>query len=100
MEEERELDKRQCTNRLKFMDAPLEKRPHSVDYDNVAFCDEYYFGLGPEVTHRIKRRKGRYYRYLPQNVYRKVATRKDKKEKAQENEYFKLFSIFIIIGKN
>ncbi|OCK91004.1 uncharacterized protein K441DRAFT_576740, partial [Cenococcum geophilum 1.58] len=100
IEEERELDKRQCTNRLKFVDTSLEKRPHSVDYNNVAFCDEYHFGLGPEITHRIKRKRGRYYRYLPQNVHRKAATRKDKKEKAREKEHFKLFSIFVVIGKN
>jgi hypothetical protein len=82
------------------VDISLEKRPHSIDYNNVAFYNKYYFSLGLEVTYRIKRRKGRYYRYLPQNVYRKVATRKNKKEKAREKEYFKLFSIFIIIGKN
>ena len=82
------------------MDISLEKRPYSIDYNNIVFYNKYYFSLGLEVTYRIKRRKGHYYCYLLQNIYRKVATRKDKKEKAREKEYFKLFSIFIIIGKN
>jgi len=82
------------------MDISLEKRPYFVDYNNIAFCNKYYFGLRPEITYRIKRKRGRYYRYLPQNVYRKAATRKDKKKKALEKEHFKLFFIFIIIRKN
>jgi len=71
-----------------------------MDYNNIAFYNEYYFSLGLEITYRIKRKRGRYYRYLPQNIYRKAATRKDKKEKAREKEHFKLFSIFIVIRKN
>ncbi|XTI85126.1 hypothetical protein V2W45_1234590, partial [Cenococcum geophilum] len=67
---------------------------------NVAFYDEYHFSLGAEETHRIKRRSGNLYRYLPQNVYKKKGvTKKDKKEKAREKKHLKLFNVFIIISR-
>jgi len=47
------------------MDTSLEKRPYSIDYNNIAFYNKYYFGLGLEITYRIKRKRGCYYRYLP-----------------------------------
>jgi len=65
MGEEREPNKRQYTNRLKFIDISLKKRSYSIDYNNIAFCNKYHFGLGLEITNKIKRRKGLYYHYLP-----------------------------------
>ncbi|XTI87712.1 hypothetical protein V2W45_1236678, partial [Cenococcum geophilum] len=76
------------------------ERPYPKDWNNVAFCNEYHFSLGAEETHRIKRRSGNLYRYLPQNVYRKKGvTKKDKKEKAREKKHLKLFNVFVIIGR-
>ncbi|XTI87222.1 hypothetical protein V2W45_1519907 [Cenococcum geophilum] len=63
----------------------LEKRPHPPDWDNVAFCNEFHFGIRPKITHQIKRRSG--------------TIKKDKREKARENKHLKLFNIFVIIGK-
>jgi hypothetical protein len=64
----------------------------------VAFCDEFHFGIGPQITKRIKRRKGSASRYKGCNVQRKKVTSKDTKAKAREEGSIKLFSIFAIIG--
>ena len=64
-------------------------------------CDEFHFGLGPEETHSIKRLKGKKYCYTPENVYRKKSTRKDEKIKAYgDDDPFKTFSVFIVVGYN
>lgn len=75
------------------MDASLKKRPHSINYNNIAFYNKYHFSLGLKATHKIKK-KGYYYRYLPQNIYKKAATKKNKKKKVREKKHFKLFFIF------
>ena len=65
------------------------------------YYNEFYFGLGLEETHRIKYLKGKKYCYTPKNVYRKKSTKKDQKIKAYSNNNpFKTFSVFVIIGYN
>jgi hypothetical protein len=66
----------------------------------VAFCDELHFGIGPQVTIRVKRKKGKEWRYRPYNVYRKPVTSKEVKAKAREEEHLKLLNVFVIIGFN
>ena len=66
----------------------------------MAFCDEFHFGIGPQVTMRIKRRKGKKARYKPCNVHRKKVTSKDTKLKAREEKHLKLLNVFVVIGYN
>jgi hypothetical protein len=49
-QEERELKKSQPNNRTDWVDEPLGIRPKSEDWKDVAFCDEFHLGLGPQVT--------------------------------------------------
>ena len=79
----------------------MEIRPQSKYWKNIAYYNKFHFRLGLEETYRIKRLKGKKYRYMLENVYRKKSTRKDKKIKARSNNNpFKTFSVFIIIGYN
>ena len=57
-------------------------------------------GIGPQVTKRIKRRRGSAWRYRPENVHRKKLTSKDTKAKAREEEPLKLLNVFAVIGFN
>jgi hypothetical protein len=66
----------------------------------VAFCDEFHFGVGPTIIKRIKRKKGKKYRFAPQNMDRKRVTKKDEKAKARENGHLELFNIFVLISYN
>jgi hypothetical protein len=66
----------------------------------VAFCDEFHFGIGPQITKYIKRKRGSKYRYKPENVHRKKVTAKDIKAKAREEKHLKLLNVFVIIGYN
>ena len=100
MEEEKQLNLKQADKRKNWCYLQLEERPYPKDWNNITFYNKYYFNLGVEETHRIKRRSGNLYRYLLQNIYRKKGvTKKDKKEKAREKKHFKLFNVFIIIGR-
>ena len=99
-EEERELIDDQATNRLDFIDVELLKRPHSVDWENVAFCDEFHFGIGPQTTKHIKRKRGKKWRYAPENVHRKKVTSKDTKAKAREDGHLKLLNVFVVVSMN
>jgi hypothetical protein len=99
-EEERELTDNQATNRQDWADEQLPIRPHSCDWEDVAFCDEFHFGIGPQVTLKIKRKKGKEWRYKPYNVHRKKVTSKDTKAKAREEEHLKLLNVFVLIGFN
>lgn len=99
-EEEKELTKAQATNRLDWIDVQLLDRPHSNNWKDVVFCDEFHFGIGPQVTKRIKRKKGPKYRYRPENVHRKKVTSKDTKAKAREGKHLELLSVFVVIGYN
>jgi hypothetical protein len=92
------LTDRQATERTKFVDEQLLWRPHSIHWNNVAFCDEFHFGIGPQVTKRIKRRQGKEQRYKSYNIHRKQLTTKDTKAKAREEKHLKLLSLFVVIG--
>ncbi|CZR68709.1 uncharacterized protein PAC_18608 [Phialocephala subalpina] len=78
----------------------LKERPHSVNWEDVYFCDEFHFGVGTQTTRRIKRRRGRKSRDKASNVHRKKVTSKDTKAKAREEDYLKLINVFCIVGKN
>ena len=99
-EEEKLLLGYQAENRLEFIDEQLLARPHSKDWKDVVFCDEFHFGIGPQVTKRIKRRRGSTWRYRPENVHRKKLTSKDTKAKAREEEPLKLLNVFVVVGFN
>ena len=85
---------------MDWIDAQLPIRPHSRDWEDVAFCDEFHFGISPQVTKRIKRKRGKKWRYKLYNVHCKKVTLKDTKAKAREEEHLKLLNIFVIIGFN
>jgi hypothetical protein len=99
-EEEKELTMAQATGRTDWIDVQLPLRPHSRHWKDIAFCDEFHFGVGPQVTKRIKRRSGLEYRSKPENVHRKKVTSKDTKAKAREEKHLKLLNVFVIIGYN
>jgi hypothetical protein len=99
-EEEKELTAAQATTQTDWVDEQLPKRPHSRYWKDVAFCDEFHFGIGPQTTKRIKRKKGKEYRYKPYNVHCKKVTSKDTKAKAREEDHLKLLNVFVIIGFN
>ena len=99
-EEEKLLKPHQAASRLRWIKTQLELRPHSMDWKDVAFCDEFHFGIGPQETKRIKRRRGAAARHAPQNVNRKSVTKKDEKAKAREDEQLELFNIFVVISYN
>jgi hypothetical protein len=46
--EEKELTQTQADERNDFTDINLKKRPHSKDWLDVAFSDEFHFGIGPQ----------------------------------------------------
>ena len=65
---------------------------------DIAFCDEFHFGIGPQGTKHIKRRRGKEHREKPWNVHRTKTTSKDTKSKAREEEPLQLLSVFVVIG--
>jgi len=99
-EEEKELTKKQADGRLDWIDVQLPHRPHPQHWKDVAFYDEFHFGIGPQITKRMKRRRGKAARYKPTNVHRKKVTSKDTKAKAREEEPLKLLNISVAIGYN
>ena len=99
-EEEKELTDDQAMARTDWIDIQLPIRPHSNDWVDVVFCDEFHFGISPQVTKKIKRKKGKEWRYKPYNIHRKKITSKDTKAKAREEGHLKLLNVFVIIGFN
>ncbi|KAE9380926.1 hypothetical protein N431DRAFT_523394, partial [Stipitochalara longipes BDJ] len=99
-EEEKELTEAQAQARTDWTDEQLPIRPHPKDWEDVAFCDEFHFGIGPQTTKRLKRKEGREWRYKPYNVHWKKVTSKDTKAKAREEEHLKLLNVFVVIGFN
>jgi len=97
-EEERDLSKKQAETRIIWRDKVLEDRPKDDDWKDVAFCDEFHIGLGPQVTKRIKRKQGPKYRYKPANVHRKKITTKDIRAKAREENHLRLLNVFLVVG--
>ncbi|KIN01395.1 hypothetical protein OIDMADRAFT_145468 [Oidiodendron maius Zn] len=97
-EEEKELTDAQATVCLDWIDIQLTIRPHSNHWKDVAFCNEFHFGVGPQLTKRIKRKRGSIHRYKPKNIHCKKVISKDIKAKAREEKHLKLVNIFVIIG--
>ena len=75
-------------------------RPYSKNWLDVAFCDEFYLGIGPQTTKYMKRRRGKEYRDKPWNVHKKKVTSKDIKAKAREEQPLKLLNVFVVVGYN
>ena len=99
-EEEKLLTKAQASHRIDWINKQLSSRPHSKDWQDIAYYDEFHFGIGPQTTKRIKRKRGKEYRYKPSNVHRKKVTAKDTKAKAREEDHLKLLNIGVVIGYN
>ena len=99
-EEEKELDEQQARLRCEFAEKQLELRPRSYNWKDVAFCDEFHLGIGPQITKHVKRRRGRESREKRSNVHFKKVTSKDTKAKAREEEHLLLLNVFIVIGHN
>lgn len=99
-EEEKELTRTQAKERCDWVNEQLLQRPRSKNWRDVAYCDEFHFGVGPQTTKRIKRKRGPRYHYKPENVHRKKVTAKDTKAKAREEDHLKLISVFVVIGYN
>ena len=66
----------------------------------MAFCDEFYFGVGLQTTKRLKRKRGKESWHKPENVHRKKVTSKDTKAKAREEKHLKLINVFVAIRYN
>ena len=99
-EEEKELDDKQTKNRLDWIDIQLPLRPYSKNWLDVAFCDEFHLGIGPQTIKHIKCRHGKEYRDKPWNVHKKKVTSKDTKAKVREEQPLKLLNVFVVIGYN
>jgi hypothetical protein len=41
------LIENQADNRTDWVDEQLPQRKHSEDWKDVAYCDEFYLGIGP-----------------------------------------------------
>jgi hypothetical protein len=76
------LSKAQANHRLDWINKQLSIRLHSKDWQNIVYYDEFHFGIGPQTTKRIKRKRRKEYRYKPSNIHRKKVTAKDTKAKA------------------
>jgi hypothetical protein len=74
--EEKELTKTQAKAREKWTDEQLLQMHHSKHWFDVAFRDDFHFGIGPQTTS-----VGSKYHYGPKNVYRKKVTTKDTKRR-------------------
>jgi hypothetical protein len=86
---------------LDWIDQELEpKRPYLKDWLDTAVCDEFYFGIGPQETKRVKRKRGYDSQYKEMNIHRKKVTLKDTKAKAWEEKPLKLLNVFVVIGYN
>lgn len=100
-EEEKELTPTQARKRREWINIQLPIRPHSVDWKDCAYCDEFHFGVQQEVTHTVKRPQGKEWRHHKMNVQlKKGTTSKDEKEKAREEGHLPLVNIFVVIGFN
>ena len=55
--EEKELTEGPAKARRIFVNQELPKRPHSEDWKDIAFCDEFHLGIGPQITTRMKHKK-------------------------------------------
>jgi hypothetical protein len=99
-DEEKDLTLAQENTREEYSKAQLKILPRSVKWRDIAFCDEFHFGIGPQTTKHMKRKKGRKHRDKPENVHRKKTISKDTKAKAREDEHLELLNVFVVIGWN
>lgn len=97
-EEEKELPESQARARREHYTEQLQIRPHSENQKDVAFCDEFHLGIGPQVTRRVKRRRGKESREKVCSVHLKKTTSKDMKAKAREDNQLPLLNVFVVIG--
>ncbi|KAL5316272.1 hypothetical protein ACEPPN_015317 [Leptodophora sp. 'Broadleaf-Isolate-01'] len=98
--EEQKLPPRIAKERVEFSEEQLEERPYSEQWNNVYFCDEFHFGVGPQTTKRVKRKRGREHRDKPMNCHRKEMPSKQVKKKVREENHLQMISVFCIVGKN
>jgi hypothetical protein len=66
----------------------------------VAFSDEYHLGIGPQLTKRVKRPRGKAHRKHPANIHRKKVTLKDTKAKAREEKHLLLLNVHVVVSYN
>lgn len=100
-EEEKELSRDQAKNRINWINLQLPLQPHSVNWKDCAFCDEFHFGIEIETTKNVKRPATKEYRFHRMNVQLKEGiTSKEEKEKARQDEHIPLVNIFVVIGFN
>jgi DDE superfamily endonuclease len=99
-DEEKLLPKSVAEAKSDWSTQQLKERPYSRHWRNVYFCDEFHFGIGTQITKRIKRKRGRKYRDNPMNVHRKKVTSKDTKAKAREEGSIPMIHVFVVIGYN
>ena len=95
-----EATPKQANARVDFSEEQLDIRLYSTDWEDVYFCDEFHFSVGPQTTKRVKRKRGRIYRNKLINTYRKEMPLKEVKKKVREENYLKIISVFVIYGKN
>lgn len=76
----------------------LAIQPHSKNWDDIVFADEFHVGIGTQTTKKIKRKIGPKYKYKKENVHYKKVSSKDVKAKARENEHLKLLHVYIVLG--
>ena len=81
--EEKELPHQQAKNRIEFCEDNLEERPHSEDWEDVYFCDEFHFGVGPQTTKTVKRKRGRKHRDNPMYVHRRRSQRRIERQRLE-----------------
>ncbi|CZT06993.1 uncharacterized protein RAG0_12569 [Rhynchosporium agropyri] len=100
-EEEKELTLLQARRRLDWINVQLPTRPHSVEWKDCAFCDEFHFGVEQENTRTVKRPIGKEWRHHKMNIQmKKGTTSKEEKEKAREEGHLPLTIIFVVVGFN
>lgn len=104
--EEKELKPSTTTARLKFCDRFLGvkvdqsdgERPHSKDWRDVVFVDEFHEEIGPQNTMRIKRREGT--RYEKKHIQWKAWTAKDDRQAVKELRTLTMLHVFVAVGWN
>ncbi len=52
---EKELPKPLARECRTWANNNLEIRPYSIDWLDVYFCNKFHFGIGPQITKRVKR---------------------------------------------
>ncbi|KAH6714690.1 hypothetical protein BKA61DRAFT_575408 [Leptodontidium sp. MPI-SDFR-AT-0119] len=89
---------KQATSRLNWVDIQLPLRPHSKNWLDIAFCDEFHLGIAlkPQSVRSVGVEKQS--ERSPWNVHKVIS--KDTKAKAREEQPLKLLSVFVTVGYN